>query len=56
MTNKPITVLITGVGAIIGYGLINNLRKSNYNCRIIGIDIFYDAVGQQWCDKFIQAS
>jgi len=54
MTNKPITVLITGVGAIIGYGLINSLRKSNYDCRIIGIDIFHDAVGQKWCDKFIQ--
>ena len=53
MTNKPITVLITGVGAIIGYGLINSLRKSNYACRIIGIDIFHDAVGQKWCDKFI---
>ena len=53
MTNKPITVLITGVGAIIGYGLINSLRKSNYDCRIIGIDIFHDAVGQKWCDKFI---
>ena len=54
MSNKPITVLITGVGAIIGYGLINSLRKSNYECRIIGIDIFHDAVGQKWCDKFIQ--
>ena len=54
MTNKPITVLVTGVGAIIGYGLINSLKKSKYNCRVIGIDIFHDAVGQKWCDKFIQ--
>lgn len=54
MTNKPITVLVTGVGAIIGYGLINSLKKSKYTCRIIGIDIFHDAVGQKWCDKFIQ--
>jgi carbamoyl-phosphate synthase large subunit len=54
MTNKPITVLVTGVGAIIGYGLINSLKKSNYDCRVIGIDIFHDAVGQKWCDKFIQ--
>ena len=54
MNTKPITVLVTGVGAIIGYGLINSLKKSNYNCRVIGIDIFHDAVGQKWCDKFIQ--
>jgi len=53
MTNKPITVLVTGVGAIIGYGLINSLQKSHYDCRIIGIDIFPDAVGQKWCDTFI---
>ena len=54
MKNKTITVLITGVGAIIGYGLINSLKKSKYTCRVIGIDIFHDAVGQQWCDTFIQ--
>jgi len=54
MRGKPITVLVTGVGAIIGYGLINSLRKSAYECRIIGIDIFHDAVGQKWADKFIQ--
>ena len=54
MTNKPITVLVTGVGAIIGYGLIHNLKKSKYDCRIIGIDIFHDAVGQKWSDTFIQ--
>jgi len=53
-TNKPIRVLVTGVGAIIGYGLINSLRKSKYDCYIVGIDIFHDAVGQKWCNKFIQ--
>jgi carbamoyl-phosphate synthase large subunit len=54
MRNKTITVLVTGVGAIIGYGLIKSLKKSKYDCRVIGIDIFSDAVGQKWSDKFIQ--
>jgi len=54
MRDKPITVLVTGVGAIIGYGLINSLKRSSYPCRVIGIDIFHDAVGQKWSDKFIQ--
>lgn len=54
MKNKTFTILVTGVGAIIGYGLIKSLKKSKYDCRIIGIDIFHDAVGQKWCDKFIQ--
>lgn len=46
-------ILVTGVGAVIGYGLIKCLKKSKYDCRVIGIDIFHDAVGQKWCDKFI---
>jgi carbamoyl-phosphate synthase large subunit len=54
MYNKTINILVTGVGAIIGYGVINNLRQSKFKCNIIGIDIFSDAVGQKWCDKFIQ--
>lgn len=54
MKNKNINVLVTGVGAIIGYGIIKSLRNSKYSCNIIGIDIFSDAVGQKWCNKFIQ--
>jgi len=47
-------ILVTGVGAIIGYGIICSLKKSRYDVNIIGIDIYADAVGQEWCDKFIQ--
>jgi len=54
MMDKTINILVTGVGAIIGYGIIKSLRNSKYSCQIIGIDIFNDAVGQKWCDKFIQ--
>jgi putative carbamoyl-phosphate synthase L chain, ATP-binding len=54
MKNKKYTILVTGVGAIIGYGIIKSLRVSGYDCNIIGIDIFYDAVGQKWCDEFVQ--
>lgn len=54
MENKTINILVTGVGAVIGYGIVKTLRKSKYKCSIIGIDIFHDAIGQVWCDKFIQ--
>ena len=54
--NKKYNILVTGVGAIIGYGVISSLRKSKFDCNIIGMDIFYDASGQVWCDKFIQAT
>lgn len=47
-----INVLVTGVGAIIGYGIAQNLPK---NCFVVGTDIFDDAVGRYFVDKFIQA-
>ena len=49
------TVLVTGVGAIIGYGIARSLRASRYPVRVIGMDIYEDAVGQQWCDVFEKA-
>jgi len=49
---KKYNVLVTGVGAIIGYGIINSLRKSNLNLNIIGTDIFDDAYGRNLVDKF----
>lgn len=55
MENRKIRVLVTGVGAIIGYGVIQSLRISKYDCFIVGMDIYEDAVGQAWCDEFVQA-
>jgi carbamoyl-phosphate synthase large subunit len=49
------TILVTGVGAIIGYGIIRSLRVSRFPVRIVGMDIYADAVGQRWCDVFEQA-
>lgn len=52
---RKYNILITGVGAIIGYGLINSLRNSKYDVHIVGMDIYDDAYGQYICDEFIQA-
>ncbi|WP_409316567.1 ATP-grasp domain-containing protein [Pseudomonas sp. KCJK9016] len=49
------TVLVTGVGAIIGYGLLRSLKTSDPKVRLVGTDIFANAVGQAWCDVFEQA-
>jgi len=55
-SNKcPVRVLVTGVGAIIGYGIIKSLRKADFPTYIVGMDIYHDAVGQNWCDEFVQA-
>ena len=55
MNKKPVRVLVTGVGAIIGYGVIKSLRASGMPVHIVGMDIYDDAVGQHWCDDFVQA-
>ena len=47
--------MVTGVGAIIGYGLLRSLRAARPEIRLVGADIYHDAVGQAWCDIFEQA-
>lgn len=49
------TVLVTGVGAVIGYGILRSLRAARPEVRLVGTDLYRDAVGQAWCDSFIQA-
>jgi carbamoyl-phosphate synthase large subunit len=51
MTN----ILVTGVGAIIGYGVLRSLRQSGLNVFLVGTDIYPDAAGQAWADKFVIA-
>lgn len=52
---KEITVLVTGVGAIIGYGVLRALQKDVPYVKRVGMDIFPDAVGQYFADEFIVA-
>lgn len=47
-------ILVTGVGAVIGYGVVQSLKISKYDVKVIGIDIYEDAIGQEWCDVFEQ--
>lgn len=47
--------MVTGVGAIIGYGVLRSLRTARPDIRLLGADIYSDAVGQAWCDAFEQA-
>lgn len=45
-------ILVTGVGAVIGYGILKSLKSLPFNGMLYGIDIFPDAVGRIWCDHF----
>jgi len=49
-------VLVTGVGAIIGYGIITSLKQQTvHHVHIVGMDIYEDAYGRFLCDTFYQA-
>jgi carbamoyl-phosphate synthase large subunit len=50
--SKKFTILVTGTSAITGYGVVESLRSCKYDCKIIGIAIYEDAIGKQWCDVF----
>lgn len=45
-------VLVTGVGAVTGYGVLRSLRDARPGIRLVGVDIHRDAVGAVWCDEF----
>ncbi len=47
------TILVTGAGANIGYGAVR-LFKQRPDARVIATDIFENAIGQHWADKFYQ--
>ncbi len=49
---RKYNILVTGVGAIIGYGIIQSLRKSTLNLNIVAIDIYDDAYGKHCADVF----
>ena len=49
---KPITVLVTGVSAIIGQGMVRSLRQSGRTLRVIGIDRNERSPGPAFCDAF----
>lgn len=46
-------ILVTGVGAIIGYGALRSLKGSGHH--LIGMDIHADAYGRHLCSQFVQA-
>jgi carbamoyl-phosphate synthase large subunit len=57
MKSKPspgaqLTVVVTGVGAIIGQGIVRSLRLSGRPIRVIGVDRNPDSLGGQFCDAF----
>jgi carbamoyl-phosphate synthase large subunit len=46
-------ILVTGVGAIIGYGVLRSLKDGGHH--LIGLDIYADAYGRRLSSEFVQA-
>ncbi len=44
-------VLVTGVGSLIGQGILRCLRSSSVKCTVFGTDYFPQAIGLYWVDK-----
>ncbi len=49
---KPLRVVVTGVGAIIGQGIVRSLRKSPHAVHVVGVDRSDDSPGPHFCDDF----
>lgn len=47
-------VAVTGVGAIIGQGIVKSLRQCQFPVRVVGIDRNADSPGPHRCDAFEQ--
>lgn len=52
--DSEINVVVTGVGAIIGQGIVRSLRTSGYPLRIIGVDKNERSPGSYMVDVFIR--
>lgn len=46
-----IRVLVTGVGSLLGQGILKSINDSSMDCRVTGTDYFPSAVGLYWVDK-----
>lgn len=45
-------VLVTGIGGNVGQGIIRNIRATNYNIVIVGVNVEAFSAGNHLCDVF----
>ena len=46
-----IRLLVTGVGSLLGQGILKSIQDSSLDTSIIGTDYFPSAAGLYWVDK-----
>jgi len=50
-TTQMIRILVTGVGSLLGQGILKSIKDSSLDCNVTGTDYFPSAVGLYWVDK-----
>jgi len=48
-------ILVSGASGIVGYGILQSLRRSGKEIHLLGATIYNDSVAPAFCDTFIQA-
>ena len=43
-----ISILVTGVGSLLGQGILKSIQNSKLKCNVVGTDYFPTAVGLYW--------
>ena len=46
-----IRVLVTGVGSLLGQGILKSIQNSKLKCNLVGTDYFPSAVGLYWVES-----
>jgi len=46
-----IRILVTGVGSLLGQGVLKSIKDSSIDCNVTGTDYFPSAIGLYWVDK-----
>lgn len=49
---KKKVILVTGASGIVGYGTLKNLRKSRFECKLIGSSIYQESPANAFSDVF----
>lgn len=44
-------ILVTGIGSLLGQGILKSISSSSLDCRVTGTDYFPSAIGLYWVDK-----
>ena len=45
------TIIVTGIGGVVGQGIVRNARAMGRDLRIVGVNVTAVSVGNHLCDE-----